>query len=117
MKKRNQPLLVLLLLLGLASAVKVNAQTERLAKFDKATNVISLDEKVPFGDMYQLNFKDMNFASKEKAEAFFSAYTSNLVSFSINFDKRMADMILDLRAQPKWGPQDWNKYLAGLPKK
>ena len=101
---------------GFAGLEKVDAQSSSKAKYDKTTKVLSLDESAPFGYLYQLDITPMGFASKEKAEEFFSNMTTELVSFQVNFEKKSAGVLLKLRSRPTWNAKEWNTYLAQLPK-
>ena len=94
----------------------VHAQTAQKAKYDPTTKVISLDEKVAFGYLFQLDLSPMKFPSQAAAEEFFSNWTTELVSFQVNFEKRSANVILNTRSQPTWLAKEWNAYLAKLPK-
>ncbi len=106
-----------LVLFGMAGAFQTKAQNAFTAKLDNTTHVISLDENTPVGYLYQVNFTDMNFASKEKAEAFFGPLNTDLVTFLVDFDKRTANLFLSTRNKPDWTVKDWNAYLADLTKK
>lgn len=109
-------LLVLLLLLGFAGAVHLNAQAVPKASYDKTAKMLTLDEKAPFSYLFELDIKSWKFASKEKADEFFSNWTTELVSFQVHFDKQKADVLLKTRMNPGWGAKEWNAYLSQLPK-
>lgn len=94
----------------------LHAQAVSKAKYDKTTKVLSLDETAAFGYLYQLDIAGMGFASKEKADEFFSNMTTELVSFQINFEKNTANVLLKIRSKPLWDAKAWNTYLAQLPK-
>lgn len=102
---------------GLFCAFQTTAQTAFQAKLDKTTHLISLDESKPVGYLYQVNFSDMNFASKDKADAFFGPLNTDLVTFQVDFDKRIASLFLNTRGKSDWTVKDWNAYLADLTKK
>lgn len=106
-----------LLLLGIFGQFHLNAQTAFKAKLDKTTQVISLDENTPVGYLYQLNFADLNFASRESATTFFGPLNTDLVTFEIDFEKRTANIFLNTRDKTLWTVKDWNAYLASLTKK
>jgi len=109
-------LLAFVAFFGFAGFAKINAQGSSTAKYDKITKVLSLDEKAAFGYLYQLDIASMGFASKEKADEFFSNLTTELVSFQVNFEKRTTSVLLKLRSKPTWNVKEWNNYLAQLPK-
>ncbi|MDO8368215.1 MAG: hypothetical protein Q7T20_15555 [Saprospiraceae bacterium] len=102
--------------IGFAGIADLNAQTTSKAKYDKTAKVLSLDEKAAFGYLFQLDISPMAFTSKEKADEFFSNLTTELVSFQVNFEKRTASVLLNLRSRPEWSAKEWNTYLATLPK-
>jgi hypothetical protein len=112
----KEGLLVFVLLLGLTSAMHLNAQATSKATYNKTTKMLALDTKAPFSYLFELDIKPMNFASKEKADAFFSNWTTELVSFQVNYEKRTAEVLLKTRMNPTWGVKEWNDYLAQLPK-
>ncbi len=112
----QKTLLLFFFILGFAGAARLNAQTAPKATYDKATKVLSLDEKAPFAYLFELDIKPWKFASKEKADEFFSNWTTELVSFQVHFDKQKADVLLKTRMNPSWGAKEWNAYLAQLPK-
>ncbi len=109
-------LLVLIAFLGFSALNRISAQTVSKAKFDKKTKTISLDEKASFGYIYELDITPMGLASKAQAEEFFSNWTTELVSFQVNFDKKTANVMLNLRVKPDFQVKDWNTVLANLPK-
>ena len=106
-------LLVCLAFLGFNS---LQAQTVSKAKYDKTAKVLSLDETSAFGYLFQLDIAPMGFASKDKADDFFSNWTTELVSFQVNFEKKTANVMLNLRSKSEWKAKEWNTYLAQLPK-
>ena len=106
-------LLVCLAFLGFNS---LQAQTVSKAKYDKTAKVLSLDETAAFGYLFQLDIAPMGFASKDKADDFFSNWTTELVSFQVNFEKKTANVMLNLRSKSEWKAKEWNTYLAQLPK-
>ncbi|GJM34830.1 MAG: hypothetical protein DHS20C18_38310 [Saprospiraceae bacterium] len=114
MKLVRSVLLTILLVGGLLGLTQAQAQSDHPASIDPTTKVIKLDESVPFGYLYQLDIKNMNFASKAKAEAFFADLKAELVTFTVNFDKKMVDISLNLRAEPRWAAKGWNAYFAKL---
>lgn len=109
-------LLVLMAFLGLTGITGLSAQSTQKAKYDKATKTLSLDETAAFSYNFQLDISAMGFASKEKADEFFSNLTTELVSFQVHFEKKMADVLLKTRSKPSWRAKEWNVYLAQLPK-
>ena len=109
-------LFAFLFLLGLTGAMHLNAQATSKATYNKTTKMLALDTKAPFSYLFELDIKPMNFASKEKADAFFSNWTTELVSFQVNYEKRTAEVLLKTRMNPTWGVKEWNDYLAQLPK-
>ena len=108
--------LALMVFFGLAGMPNVHGQSAQKARYDKVNKVLSLDETAMFGYIFQLDIAPMNFSSKENADEFFSNWTSELVSFQVNFEKRSADIILKTRSKPGWRAKEWNTYLAQLPK-
>ncbi|MBL7807461.1 MAG: hypothetical protein JNN28_06600 [Saprospiraceae bacterium] len=104
------------LMICLLCSQDLNAQSTSKARYNNATKVLSIDESAPFGYMYHLDISSMGFTSKEKADWFFSSLTTELVSYQINFDKKEAKVLLNLRVKPEWKAKEWNTYLAGLPK-
>ncbi|HAD14070.1 MAG TPA: hypothetical protein DCF33_16730 [Saprospirales bacterium] len=119
---RNTPLFIRLaifstvLTISLLVSQDLNAQSTSKARYNSATKVLSLDEGAPFGYQYHLDISAMGFASKEKADLFFSGLTTELVSFQINFEKKDAAVLLNILSKPDWKAQEWNTYLATLPK-
>lgn len=109
-------LLVLIAFLALPTLPALRAQSVSKARFDKVTKQIRLDETAPFGYLYQLDITPMGFTTKDKAEAFFSNWTTELVSFQVNFEKHTANVMLNLRLKPEFQVKDWNEVLANLPK-
>ncbi|MBN8678210.1 MAG: hypothetical protein J0M29_08290 [Chitinophagales bacterium] len=104
------------LMICLLSSQDLNAQSLSKARYNNATKVLSIDESAPFGYLYHLDISTMGFTSKDKADWFFSNLTTELVSYQINFDKKEAKILLNLRVKPDWKAKEWNTYLAGLPK-
>jgi|GEM_PF-1962991 len=109
-------ILAFIAFLGFAGITNLNAQAISKAKYDKTTKVLSLDETAAFGYIFQLDITPLGFVSKEKADEFFSNLTTELVSFQVNFEKRTANVMLNLRSKPIWKAKDWNTYLGSLPK-
>lgn len=109
-------LLVCGLLFGLAGFVQVEAQTTAKASYNKTTQLLTLDTAAPFSYLFELDIRPMNFATKAKADEFFSNWTTELVSFQVDFDKKKADVLLKTRMKPEWKATEWNEYLAQLPK-
>jgi hypothetical protein len=109
-------LLVWLLFFGFAGIANLSAQTALKANYDKTTQVLSLDESGAFGYLFELDIRPMNFASQRAADEFFSNWTTELVSFQVDFAKRKAEVMLNTRSQSDWGAKEWNTYLAELPK-
>lgn len=117
MKLILRTMLAALILSGMPSLAHAQ-DSERPAKIDKQTHVVTLDESVPFGYIYHMDISAMDFPSKEKAKEFFRPFNTELVSFNVHFDEKKVNIVLDVRSQPTWGAADWNKYFAGLtPKK
>lgn len=108
--------LAFLVFFGFAGMANVHAQSAQKAKYDKVNKALSLDETAMFGYIFLLDIAPMAFASKETADQFFSNWTTELVSFQVNFEKRTADIILKTRSKPGWRAKEWNTYLAQLPK-
>ncbi len=108
--------LTLLLLFGLAGIANLNAQTALKASYNKTTKVLSLNDSGTFGYMFELDIKPMNFASQKAADEFFSNWTTELVSFQVDYANRKAQVYLKTREKRDWGIKEWNAYLAELPK-
>jgi hypothetical protein len=104
------------LIVTLLAGQNLNAQSTSKARYNSATKVLSLDESSAFGYQYHLDISAMGFASKEKADLFFSGLTTELVSYQVNFDKKDAAVLLNVRSKPDWKAKEWNTYLATLPK-
>jgi len=100
----------------MAGVARLDAQTVSKARYDKTTKVLSLDENAAFSYLFQLDISMMGFASKEKAEEFFSNWNTDLVSFRVDFEKKTAEVQLSTRMRPDWTAKDWNRYLFQLPK-
>ncbi len=113
MKSIRYFFLTILLTGGLMSH-QAQAQSDHPATIDPATKIIKLDESVPFGYLYELDIANMNFATQAKAEAFFAGLKAELATFTVNFDKKVVAIALNLRAEPKWSAKDWNAYFAKL---
>lgn len=120
MKKPIKPSTVLALALlafwCMIGVAKLDAQTVSKARYDKTAKVLSLDENATFSYLFQLDISTMGFASKEKADEFFSNWNTDLVSFRVHFDKKTAEVQLSTRMKPDWTAKDWNRYLFQLPK-
>lgn len=100
----------------MAGIARLDAQTTSKARYDKTTKVLSLDEAASFSYLFQLDISTMGFASKEKADEFFSNWNTDLVSFRVNFEKKTAEVQLSTRMKPDWTAKEWNRYLFQLPK-
>lgn len=109
-------LVALIAFMALPTLPALRAQTVSKARFDKVSKLITLDETAPFGYLYQLDITPMGFTTKDKAETFFSNWTTELVSFQVNFEKKTANVMLNLRLKPEFQVKDWNEVLAKLPK-
>ena len=109
-------LLACLLVPGATGVLSLQAQTAPKASYNKTTQVLSLDVNGPFAYMFELDIRPMNFSSKQKADEFFSNWTTELVSFQVDFEKRTASVMLKTRLKRDWGVKEWNEYLAQLPK-
>jgi len=109
-------LLAVLLVFGLTGLARVNAQTALKASYNKTTKVLSLNDSGSFGYLFELDIRPMNFASQKAADEFFSNWTTELVSFQVDYAKRTANVLLKTRDKRDWGIKEWNTYLAELPK-
>ena len=90
------------------------AQSERVATLDKQSQVISVDESIPFGYMYQLDISDYDFSSKAATTEYFKKITTDLVSYKIDHENQEVEVILNVRKKPNWQVKDWNNYLKSI---
>ena len=106
--------LIALMLLCLPILNSVHAQTDRPAKMDQTSKIISLDEDVAFGHIYYLDIKNMNFPSRVDAKKYFRPLNTPFVSFTVHFEEKTVNIELALRAKNEWGVKDWNTYLSTI---
>lgn len=107
---------VVLVLVMFASFTTLSAQSTRPATFDTNTKVVSIDETVPFGYMYEIDVTSLDLDTQKEVDSYFDKLETDLVTYKAQSVKQV-QIQLNLRQQPEWSAADWNKYLKSLEKK
>ena len=78
--------------------------------------VIVLDETAPLVADYTFDISGMHFNSKEAAERYFSLCRDNILSYTVNYDAKTANVHLSLQfMEPRgWDVKDYNAYFVKL---
>ncbi|MCB9282850.1 MAG: hypothetical protein H6563_02155 [Lewinellaceae bacterium] len=107
------PLLFLAFLaLGLQLQAQGDAPRMGKALADKEGKVMIQSGPLCYDNVIDLSSVDASIRSNVKAH--FSGKNTQLVTFVVDENKGQVHVQIELRAQPDWTVEDWNKYLSSL---
>lgn len=109
--------LTLLLLLVFATAALVTAQTPEKGKATITSDlVIHLDVATPLVADYAFDISPIAFKDQAAAERFFSLCRDNIVSYSLDYETKTANMhiAIELMEPRGWDLTEYNEYFGKL---
>jgi hypothetical protein len=107
---------VVLVVVMMTGFTSLSAQSTRPATFDAQTKVVTLDESVPFGYMYEIDVSSLSINTQKEVDSYFDKLETDLVTY-VAKSARQVQIQLNMRQQPAWTATDWNKYLKSLEQK
>ena len=115
--KQTVQKLTLSLLLVFATATLVTAQTPEKGKATITSDlVILLDAATPLVADYVFDISPIAFKDQAAAERYFSLCRDNIVSYTLDYDKKLATVhiALELMEPRGWDLVEYNEYFVKL---
>lgn len=110
--RRNAILLVFFhSIFGISEGFAIESIEIPKAEFKSRTEV-TLDKGSALSEFYSANIEILNFSSKEEALDFFNLRTNNLVSYELDYERKIVIIKFFIEyADPSWSVNEWEKFL------